>query len=87
LKAIGYADRSLFGTVGAMSLLIVIAGFIPALFAALGLYSVIREETLLPVEMSQMRLAAVFVAALVMAIISALLSVGTLRRADPADVF
>jgi putative ABC transport system permease protein len=87
LKAIGYPDRSLFGTVGAMSLLIVVAGFIPALFAALGLYSVIRQETLLPVEMSQMRLTAVFVAALLMAMISALLSVGTLRRADPADVF
>jgi putative ABC transport system permease protein len=87
LKAIGYPDRSLFGTVGAMSLLIVVAGFIPALFAALGLYSVIRQETLLPVEMSNMRLTVVFVAALLMAMISALLSVGTLRRADPADVF
>lgn len=87
LKAIGYPDRSLLGTVGAMSLLIVVAGFIPALLAALGLYSVIRQETLLPVEMSQMRLAAVFAAALLMAVISALLSAGSLRRADPADVF
>ena len=87
MKAIGYPDRSLVGTVGAMSLLIVVAGFIPALGAALGLYSVIRQETLLPVEMSEMRLAAVFIAALVMALLSALLSVGSLRRADPADVF
>jgi putative ABC transport system permease protein len=87
LKAIGYADNSLLATVGAMSLLIVVAGFIPALLAALGLYSVIRQETLLPVEMSQMRLAAVFAAALLMAMISALLSAGSLRRADPADVF
>jgi putative ABC transport system permease protein len=87
LKAVGYADSSLAGTVGAMSLMIVIAGFIPALAAALGLYSVIRRETLLPVEMSEMRLAAVFAAALVMAAISAFLSIGGLRRADPADVF
>jgi putative ABC transport system permease protein len=87
LKAIGYQDRSLTGTVGAMSLLIVIAGFIPALGVALGLYSLIRQETLLPVTMSQTRLVAVFVAALAMAAISALLSVGSLRRADPADVF
>ena len=87
MKAIGYPDRSLIGTVGAMSLLIVVAGFIPALGAALGLYSVIRQETLLPVEMSETRLAAVFIAALVMALLSALLSVGSLRRADPADVF
>jgi DevC protein len=87
LKAIGYRDRGLAGTVGAMSLLIVIAGFVPALGAALGLYSLIRQETLLPVEMSQMRVAAVLAAALVMALISALLSAGSLRRADPADVF
>ena len=87
LKAIGYPDRSLIATVTAMSLLIVVAGFVPALAAALGLYSIIRDETLLPVTMSEMRLVAVFVAALAMASISALLSVGSLRRADPADVF
>ena len=87
LKAIGYRDRSLIATVSAMSLLIVVTGFVPALGAALGLYSVIRNQTLLPVAMSEMRLVAVFAAALIMALISALLSVGGLRRADPADVF
>ncbi|HEY2529687.1 MAG TPA: FtsX-like permease family protein [Xanthobacteraceae bacterium] len=87
LKAIGYRDRSLVTTVGAMSLLIVIAGFIPALAAASGLYSLIRQETLLPVMMSEMRVLAVFAAALGMAVTSALLSVRVLRRADPADVF
>jgi putative ABC transport system permease protein len=87
LKAIGYPDRSLAGTVSAMSLIIVITGFIPALGAALGLYTIIRQETLLPVTMSEARLLAVFVATLAMALISALLAVGALRRAAPADVF
>jgi putative ABC transport system permease protein len=87
LKAIGYPDRALAATVSAMSLLIVIIGFIPALAAALGLYSLIRQQTLLPVTMSEMRLLAVFAAALGMALISALLSIGGLRRAAPADVF
>jgi putative ABC transport system permease protein len=87
MKAIGYPDHSLAGTVSAMSLLIVVAGFVPALGAAMGLYSVIRQETLLPVAMSEMRLLAVFAAAVAMALISALLSVGSLRRAAPADVF
>jgi putative ABC transport system permease protein len=87
LKAVGYRDRALAGTVSTMSLLIVIAAFIPALAAALGLYTVIRQKTLLPVTMSEMRLVAVFAAAVGMALISALLSVGGLRRADPADVF
>jgi putative ABC transport system permease protein len=87
LKAIGYRDRSLAATVSAMSLLIVIAGFIPAVAAALGLYSLVRQKTLLPVMMSEMRLLAVFAAALGMAVISALLAVWVLRRADPADLF
>jgi len=42
---------------------------------------------LLPVTMSEMRLLAVLVVAVAMALISALLSVGILRRAAPADVF
>jgi putative ABC transport system permease protein len=87
LKAVGYPDRTLAATVSAMSLLIVVAGFVPALGAALWLYSVIRQKTLLPVTMSEMRVAAVFAAAFAMAVISALLSIGALRRADPADVF
>ena len=87
LKAIGYRERSLDGTVITISLLIVIVGFVPALAAALGIYSVIRDETLLPVAMTWPRLAAVFVATLVMASISALLSLSSLRRADPVELF
>jgi putative ABC transport system permease protein len=87
LKAVGYADRFLDGTVITMALLIVLAGFFPALVAALGIYAVIREETLLPVEMSGTRIAAVFAATLAMAAASALLSMSSLRRADPADLF
>jgi putative ABC transport system permease protein len=87
LKAIGYANRSLDGTVVTMSLLIVVVAFIPATAAALGLYSVIREETLLPVAMTSIRLGAVFAATVAMASFSALLSLGGLRRADPAEMF
>jgi putative ABC transport system permease protein len=87
LKAIGYADRSLGATVLAMALLIVVAGFVPALAAALGIYVVIRDQTLLPVTMTAMRVGAVLAAALLMAAFSALLSAGSLRRADPADIF
>jgi len=87
LKAVGYGDRFLGGTVIIMALLIVMAGFFPALAAALGIYAVIRDETLLPVEMSGTRIAAVFAATLAMAAASALLSMSSLRRADPADLF
>jgi len=87
LKAIGYADGALAGTVAAMSLMIAAAGFAPALAAALWLYGEIRQKTLLPVTMSAGHIAAVLAGALVMAAVSALLAVGGLRRADPADVF
>jgi putative ABC transport system permease protein len=87
LKAIGYADRALAGTVAAMSLMIVAAGFVPALAAAVWLYRVIRQETLLPVTMSADHIVEVLAASLAMAAVSALLAVGGLRRADPADVF
>ena len=87
LKAVGYADGFLAATVIIMALLIVLAGFFPALAAALGIYAVIREETLLPVEMSGTRIAAVFGATIAMAAASALLSMSSLRRADPADLF
>lgn len=87
LKAIGYADRALAASVAAMSLLIVVVGYGPAAVAAAALYSLIRGETMLPVTMTATRLLAVLAAALVMAALSALLALGSLRRADPADVF
>lgn len=87
LKAIGYTNRTLSATVLAMALLLLLAAFVPAFLAAIGLYSLVRQETLLPVAMSGARLLAVFVASLAMAAISALLSVAGLRRAAPADVF
>ena len=87
LKAIGYNDSALAATVAAMSLLIVAAAFVPALAAAVWLYQVIRQKTLLPVTMTPGHAASVLCAALAMAAIAALLALGGLRRADPADVF
>jgi putative ABC transport system permease protein len=87
LKAIGYADRALAATVAAMALVIAAAGFGPALAAAIWVYRLIRAQTLLPVVMTLGHAAVVLAAALVMAAVSALLALGGLRRADPADVF
>jgi putative ABC transport system permease protein len=87
LKAIGYNDGALAATVATMSLLIVAAAFVPALAAAVWVYQVIRQKTLLPVTMTPGHAAAVLAAALAMATIAALLALGGLRRADPADVF
>ena len=87
LKAIGYGDAYLNAIVLGESLLIVAVAFLPALGAALGIYALVRSETLLPLSLTAPQLAAVFAIALVMAAASAFLSLGSLRRADPAEIF
>jgi putative ABC transport system permease protein len=87
LKAIGYSDRYLDGVVLFQAWLIMAVAFLPALGAALAIYALVRSETLLPLALSVPALGAVFAITLVMATISALLSLGGLRRADPAEIF
>ena len=69
------------------SILMMLVAFVPAFGAALGVYSLVREKTLLPLSLSPSNFGIVFVAVLVMATISAFLSLSGLRRADPAEVF
>ncbi len=87
LKAIGYGDGALAAAVATMSLLIVAAGFVPALAVATWLYRLIQQRTMLPLIMTPGHVALVLSAALGMAAVSATLALGGLRRADPADVF
>ena len=87
LKAIGYGDSSLAAVVLIESGIIVIAAFIPATFAAMGIYALIRGQTLLPLTLSVENTAIVLIGVLIMAAGSAFLSVGNLRRADPAEIF
>lgn len=87
LKAIGYSDRHLDAIVLVEALLITAVAFVPALGAALGVDALVRRETLLPLAMTAPQLAAVSGLTLAMAAISAVLSLGGLRRADPAEIF
>jgi putative ABC transport system permease protein len=87
MKAIGYTNLFLNGIVLSEAVSIMLIAFIPAFLAALGLYTVIRNQTLLPVIMSPTELGGVFAIVMAMSVISAVLSVGRLRRADPAEVF
>ncbi len=68
-------------------MLLMLIAFFPALAAALGVYAVIRSQTLLPTHLTGTQLGAVFGITLLMSVISAFLSVGRLRRADPAEIF
>jgi putative ABC transport system permease protein len=87
LKAIGYSDRYLAGIVLIESFLITAVAFVPALGAALGVYALVRSETLLPLALTVPQLATVFAITLAMAAVSAFLSLSGLRRADPAEIF
>ena len=87
LKAIGYSDRYLNGIVLIEAFLITAVAFVPALGAALGVYAVVRSETLLPLALTAPQLGTVFAITLVMAAASAFLSLSGLRRADPAEIF
>ncbi len=87
LKAIGYRDASLAAVVTIESMILVIAAFIPAAVAAMAVYALIRSQTLLPLAFSVTNVALVLAAVLIMSVGSAFLSLGALRRADPAEIF
>jgi putative ABC transport system permease protein len=87
LKAIGYSNRFLGGVVLFEAWLIMAVAFVPALGAALAIYALVRAETLLPLALDVAQLGGVFGITLVMATASAFLSLGGLRRADPAEIF
>ncbi len=87
LKAIGYTNRYLNAIVMIESFLVMLVAFVPALGAALLVYAQVRRETLLPLSLSSSELGIVFAITLLMAAISAFLSLSGLRRADPAEVF
>src|SRR6202011_4711733 len=67
LKAIGYSNGFLNAIVLIEAILVMLIAFVPALGAALGIYAVIRAQTLLPVAMSSTEFGGVLAATLLMA--------------------
>jgi len=84
LKAIGYNDRYLAEVVMAVALMMAGVAFVPALAAADGLYGFLRQATVLPTEMTVMRVIAVLALIIAISVGSALLSLRRLRSADLA---
>jgi putative ABC transport system permease protein len=87
LKAMGYSNGFLNAIVLTEAVLFMLVAFVPAVAVALVIYAVIRDKTLLPVAMTGIEFGGVLAATLIMSVISALLSLGRLRRADPAEIF
>ena len=87
LMAMGYPLRQLAGTVVMEGLLLALLAIGPSLLGGELLYGVVRRVSLLPIAMTPGRALFVFVALLVMAMASAVLCLGRLRDADPAEIF
>jgi len=87
LKAMGYTDRYLGGIVVLQAVMIAVLAFLPAFALSLFVYRVTRENTLLPIFMTEERVAGVLAVTIVMSVVSALFALRNLRKADPVDLF
>ncbi len=87
LKAMGYSDFYLLTLVFQQAIILSIIGFFPGMFAAVGLYTITRNATNLPLVMTVTRAGLVFIFTIFMCIISGAIAVRKLRAADPADMF
>jgi putative ABC transport system permease protein len=87
LKAMGYTDFYLLTVVFQEALILSIVGFFPGMLAAVGLYTMTRNATSLPLLMTVARAVTVLILTMIMCTISGAIAVRKLRAADPADMF
>jgi len=87
LKAMGYTDAYLSRIVVALGMIMASIAFVHAFAAAMAIYAKVSRMTPMIVEMTATRAIAVFAISVVMSILSAVVAVRILRRADPADLF
>jgi putative ABC transport system permease protein len=87
LKAMGYTDWYLLAVVFQEAIILSIVGFLPGTLAAVGLYTMTRNATSLPLLMTVARAATVLALTIIMCLVSGAIAVRKLRAADPADMF
>jgi putative ABC transport system permease protein len=87
LKAMGYTNLSLSGVVVVQALIYALGAFGPAVVLAYIAYRITAALAKIPMRMTVSNLAIALGMAAVVSLLSALLSVGKLRRADPAELF
>ncbi|WP_404789740.1 ABC transporter permease DevC [Altericista sp. CCNU0014] len=87
LKAMGYGDRYLIGVVLQEALILAVLGFIPGFSVSFGLYGLIAQATLLPVNMTVNRATLILSLTLLMCVASGAIAMRKLQAADPADIF
>jgi len=86
-KAMGYRNMYLLGIVFEEALILSILGFFPGVGISLGLYSLTRNATNLPMYMTLIRALQVLILTLIMCLISGAIATKKLQSADPADIF
>jgi putative ABC transport system permease protein len=87
LKAIGYTNGYLSWVVVQESLILAAAGFVPGMAATYGLYLALSDITGLPMTLTPERFALILVLTVIMCVASGMLSVGKVKKVDPAAVF
>jgi putative ABC transport system permease protein len=87
LKAMGYRNVFLLGVVFQEALFLAILGYIPGTLISIGLYSLTRGATNLPLFMTIERAVTVLILTITMCLVSGAIATRKLRAADPADIF
>jgi putative ABC transport system permease protein len=87
LKAIGYSDRRIYTFVLQQSWLYAALGYAPGFLLSLLVYAATYDATRVPMAMTPARALGVLILSALMCTGSALLAVGRVRRADPAELY
>jgi putative ABC transport system permease protein len=87
LKAIGYSTGYLFSVVLQEALILSVLGFFPGILLAEGVYTIARRATVLPIQMTLLRVVVVYILTAAMCTISGAFAVRKIRSADPAEIF
>lgn len=87
LKAMGYTDRELFSIVLNEALILSVLGFLPGLAVSVGVYRIAANATLLPLQLTLLRVVFVYALTAFMCALSGAFAMTKLRSADPAEIF
>jgi len=87
LKAMGYSNIYLAFVVIQEALALSILGFVPGFIACVGLYSLTKNATKLPLDMTVERGLQVLMLTILMCTISGAISLRKVQSADPAEIF
>ena len=87
LKAMGYSNRYFWSLVLCQSFYLACIGFVPGLLITLGLYDLLGSASGLVMRLTIPRIALVWVLTLAMCLVSGMLALRRLWRADPASLF